>query len=282
MNIIDDKTMNQPFTYDSVHLRPCEQIDLHQDSSWELSYVIIGAGTRLIGDTTEIFHSGEVILIPPEIPHCWYFDNQVTDTQGKIANITVHFQSQWLDLISLAFPLLNNHITRLLERQDAVKFTHQRAARIIRLLETMRDLSAEHRIAHMIELILAISETEDEFIVGKRRKHDRRQERIDQIRVFIICNSQKSITIDDTARHLNMNRSAFCSFFKRTTGKTFVNYLNELRVEQACQLLKQHRMSISEICFHVGFNNIPYFNRVFKRLKGMSPTQYIFHTLQDI
>ena len=82
------QTENHSYTFDCVHLAPDEQIGSHQHSTWELSYVITGAGMRTIGDMTEPFSSGEVVLVPPGISHCWYFDNKVTDTEGKIENIT--------------------------------------------------------------------------------------------------------------------------------------------------------------------------------------------------
>ena len=76
------------------------------------------------------------------------------------------------------------------------------------------------------------------------------------------------------ARHIGMNRTSFCIFFKRTTGQTFVTYLNEHRIRLACQLLRQKKMSVSEICYAVGFNDVPYFNRVFKRCNGVTPRKY--------
>ena len=84
------------------------------------------------------------------------------------------------------------------------------------------------------------------------------------------------ITLDDVARHVGMNRTSFCIFFKKVSGKTFVTYLNEYRIELACRLLKQQKVSVAEICYQVGFNNVPYFNRVFKKMKGVSPSEYVF------
>ena len=94
------------------------------------------------------------------------------------------------------------------------------------------------------------------------------------IRIFVTCNAYRNISLDDVVRHVGMNKSAFCTFFKQSIGKTFITYLNEYRIELACQLLKQENISISEICYHVGFTDIPYFNRVFKKHKGCSPSQY--------
>ncbi|WP_103984048.1 cupin domain-containing protein [Parabacteroides chinchillae] len=100
----------QSFSYDYVRLSPTEQIGLHRQSSWELTLIVIGSGIKLIGDTTEPFQSGEVVIIPPEIPHCWYFNGNNTDTEGKIVNITLSFTNEFLDHCSLNFPELHQYI----------------------------------------------------------------------------------------------------------------------------------------------------------------------------
>ena len=94
---------------------------------------------------------------------------------------------------------------------------------------------------------------------------------MNQIQTYVICNAKRDITLDDVARYVGMNRASFCIFFKKATGKTFVTYLNEYRIGLACQLLRQKRMTVSEICYNVGFNNVPYFNRTFKRHKASPP-----------
>ena len=103
----------QSFLYDYVRLSPKEQIGLHRQSSWELTLVVIGSGIKLIGDTIEPFQSGEVVIIPPEIPHCWYFNGNNTDTEGKIVNITLSFTNEFLDHCSQAFPELRRYIEDL-------------------------------------------------------------------------------------------------------------------------------------------------------------------------
>ncbi len=130
------------------------------------------------------------------------------------------------------------------------------------------------RLSSFIRLLAVLPLADETNIVGKYKERDRKQERLDMIRVFVACNAYRNISLDDVVRHVGMNKSAFCTFFKQSTGKTFVAYLNEYRIEQACQLLKKEDISISEICYQVGFADIPYFNRVFRKHKGCSPSQY--------
>jgi AraC-like DNA-binding protein len=93
----------------------------------------------------------------------------------------------------------------------------------------------------------------------------------------MVCNAKRRISVSEISRHIGMSKSSFCIFFKKATGKTFVNYLNEYRIETACQLLNTTKNSVSDICYEVGFEDIPYFNRVFKKTKSMSPKEYRGH-----
>ena len=83
-----------------------------------------------------------------------------------------------------------------------------------------------------------------------------------------------TISLDEIAAEVGMNRSAFCSYFKRCKGMTFSQFVTQYRLNTACELLKHSQKQISEICFAVGFNDVPHFNRVFKELEGVSPKDY--------
>ncbi len=263
------------FIYTDVHLLPEEQIDLHEQEYWELSYVIIGAGTRIIGNVREPFKSGEVLLIPPRIPHCWYFGKEETDKRGRISNITVMFSNQLLDELPALFPSLQEKIDAMKQRKDAVQFEKEKANEIISLLLQMRQQTEAERIPTFISLLMETAADGDERILGKYQKPDPAQERLDKVKVYVVCNFNRDISLDDMASHVAMNRSAFCTFFKRATGTTFFEYLNQYRIDQACRLLRLQTYNIAEVCYQCGFNNVPYFNRLFRRIVGMSPGEYV-------
>ncbi len=264
----------QSFSYDYVRLSPQEQIGLHRQSSWELTLIVTGSGIRLIGDTTEPFQSGEVVIIPPEIPHCWYFNGSNTDAKGKIVNITLLFTNELLDRCSQSFPELHRYVEDLKDNRSALKYNDSQSVVIASILKSMCKQNEVERLSSFIRLLAVLPLADKTHTVGKYKEKDRKQERLDMIRIFVICNAYRNISLDDVVRHVGMNKSAFCTFFKQSIGKTFITYLNEYRIELACQLLKQEKKTISEICYHVGFTDIPYFNRVFKKHKGCSPSQY--------
>ena len=265
----------QSYVFHNVQLAPKEQIGMHQQDTWELTWVITGSGMRIIGDTMEKFESGEVIFIPPEVPHCWYYDNEITDKKGKNASVTLFFENSFINNCSGCFPELQEYCQKINKLTHAIKFIGEKSNKIISILKKMRKENEADRIASIIKLIIVIAENErSQYNVGKYQKIDKEKIRLDQIRIFVICNAKRNITLSDIARHVGMNRASFCIFFKKATGKTFINYLNEFRIELACQLLKNSKNSIADICYETGFNDMSYFNRIFKRLKKVSPTVY--------
>ena len=109
------------------------------------------------------------------------------------------------------------------------------------------------------------------------RKSD--NENLDRIYEYIFKNFNTPIHSKDVAEVAHMNASAFSRFFKRVHRKTFTRYLNEIRVGYACKLLMENKNSVSSVCYESGFNNISNFNRQFKSIVGMSPSDYVrLHT----
>ena len=90
----------------------------------------------------------------------------------------------------------------------------------------------------------------------------------------MVNNNHNRITLQNVARHISMNSSSFCTFFKREKGKSFISALNEYRINCSCLMLRETNMPVSEICFAVGFNDIPWFNRSFRKQIGVLPKDY--------
>ena len=100
------------------------------------------------------------------------------------------------------------------------------------------------------------------------------EERLRRINIFISCNYNRDISVDVIARHVGMNRSALCTFYRRQTGKTIIEAVNARRFEVATNLLRRQELSIQQVCFSSGFRDVPYFFRLFKRQYGMTPKSY--------
>lgn len=265
--------------YDYVCLSPDEQMPLHRQASWELTYIVVGSGVRLIGGTSESFTRGEVILIPPGIPHCWYFSDADTDGSGKIVNITLKFRTPLVAACGRAFPELAEAAEglRRMEQDRAVKYGEPASGEIAAALRGMREADEVGRLVAFLGLLPALARgAAGAVAVGGGKAADKRRERIDSVRVFVECNVSRGIRLDDVAGHVGMNRSSFCVFFKQATGTTFVSWLNRFRISAACRLLRQEgeRLQVAEVCYRTGFRDVPHFNRTFRKIVGCTPSEY--------
>ena len=260
------------YYFDHVKLKPDKQIVLHTQESWELSCVVTGCGEREIGDVCQPFKSGDLVLVPPGIPHVWHFSPQCTDAHGCIENITLQFEDAFLVRVSQTFPALVPIVRRIRGYADALVFAPAQKKRIIATLRCMCDESDEERASSVVSLLIQMADA-GHYIGHYERKSDLVSRWLMQVRVYVSCNYQRLITLDEMAQHVGMNRSAFCTFFRKHAGQTFMNYLNAYRVNMAQRLLAQERMSVTEACFASGFNDLSYFCRIFRRYKGYPPSK---------
>ena len=262
------------FLFDAVCLPPDLQIPLHSQTSWELSCVITGEGTRLLSDVSEAFSEGEVVMIPSGVRHCWYFNKDKTDKDGNIENITIFFDRNFLDNVASCFPEFSEHIKHMLDAPNAIVFSGDNRARIYALMLRMRDESVEKRVLTFMEILLVISEDKTGRVILDTKPRNKAEVRMSQIRSFVNCNFSREISIEEMAAHVGMNKSAFCTFVKKEIGLTFTNYVNDVRLNLASSALKESELRISEIGASVGLTDTPYFCRIFKKKFGMTPTEY--------
>ena len=264
--------MNSPaFVFDDVRIPPSRQIGMHSAPVWELSCVLYGAGTRTIGDLTEPIRQGEIILIPPEIPHVWRFDPAVTDADGNIANISVFFEPLILDSMLRLFPEMSATLEKIRSQTQAISYSGEAQSEIMELLLSMRGLSPEHRFPLMMKLLTAISDTSESRCAGRNNTLSRTAQRLEKVRVYCVCNYARPITLEEISAHVGMNKSAFCTFMRRHAGISLSEYVNALRLTRAMEKLSHSDSTIAEIALDCGFQNVTYFNRLFRTRYGRTP-----------
>lgn len=272
--IFAKKMDNRDFCIDNVRLRPDEQIGRHSHSNWELSLVVKGSGIRQIGDTNSPFADDDLVIIPPEIPHCWHFDENYTDSEGYIANITIKFTTHFLEQCAATFAPIAHDIIVLMNEKTSFTFDAERKKKLTAIMNDIVNADAREQCHLIIKLLSIIISDGKVIAVGKADSRDRISRRLDSVRIYTSCNLNRHITIDEIARHVGMNRSAFCSFFKKATGESYVTYLNRRRIDKVCERLRTDDSSISDIAYTCGFNNMPYFNRTFRHMTGTNPSHY--------
>lgn len=269
------------FTVDYVRIVWNEHLSFHQQKTWELSHVMIGKGTRIIGDIIEPFSQGEVILIPPDIPHSWSYDESISNENGEIENITIVFSDRLLNYLAMAFPELETVISEIQSNKAAISFSGDTLKQLQKKMISMIRETKIEQIASLVKIFALIASQENSDIVGHPVVDDKQNKRLQQIYWYVMNHFQQDITLEEISKFVDMEKTSFCSFFKKMTGKTFFTYLTEYRIESSCQMLMKTDKSITDVCFASGFRDIPHYNRVFKKLKKVTPSVYRKSILQE-
>lgn len=262
------------FVYISQHIAPSLEAKMHRHEAWELYFVTHGSGIRMTGDTLMPFSEGDVVLIPPSMPHYWEYKSESANDSGEITYLMVAFSPGLIDKCMAVFPEIRNKLYGQILPAEALKYGAGSSVEIKHSLKRMKDLDDIGQLSEMIRLIPIIFTTKDHSLIGKPIKIERDIRRMQQVAEYVMAHYVHHITLDDIATHIGMNRSAFCTFFKRNKGMTFSQFVTQYRLETACELLKTSQKQVSEICFAVGFNDLPHFIRVFTATYGMSPTKF--------
>ena len=263
------------YTFDHVRITPDKQIGRHSQSGYELDYIITGRGIRTLGSVSEPFQEGEVVLVPPEVPHQWSFDPVAVDRGGCIENISFHFPPTFPEKLADIFPELSQKMMRLQDLTEAVRYEGAARERLVKLLMDMDSKAPEARSASSVLLMAEMANLGDAVRVSSISKLSSAEKRLEKIRIYVRCNYARPITIEEIAAYVGMNRTAFCAFYKKETGTTFITALNDFRLEMAAQFLQSHpEMPVSDVAESVGFGTLPHFVRCFTKWKGVSPGKW--------
>ena len=125
-----------------------------------------------------------------------------------------------------------------------------------------------------MRILCIISKSSNLKSAGHFSHNDSREDKLHKVKVYVRCNYKRRITIRDVSEQVGMSETGFCNFWKQMTGGKFWDYLTAERIEAACHLLQTGGLSVSDVCYQSGFNDLAYFCRTFKKHKGMTPSQY--------
>jgi AraC-like DNA-binding protein len=242
--------------------------------------VLEGTGTRFIGDSIQYFEAGDTVFLGPNLPHLWrsdkmYFENNSTlKTHGIVLYFTEDFLgSDFFEKseMSVLNALLKNSSRGLVWSGKTKQHV------IDRLLE-LRNIKGFKRILILLDLLHSLSQSKDyQFITNENYTNLHKlseTERMQKVYEYVSKNFKDTIKLSDIAEKVNMSEAAFCRYFKKRTNRSFVDFVNEIRIGNACKLLSQNTLNISGICFESGFNTISNFNFHFKKIVGKTPSEY--------
>ncbi len=247
---------------------------LHQHEEIQLSLILKGEGTLIVGDTVNYYKQGDVLVIGSNLPHVFKSDVEASPQSHMLSLFFTEtcFGDHFFELeelkelhsffkrSTLGFKIRPK--SKELENLFLKLKTNSKLKRFIILLKLLKKTSkVEHK-----SLSSFIYEKKYTAIEGKRMQ---------DVFEYTMTNYDKDISLETIAGVAAMTKNAFCKYFKRRTNKTYFRFLNELRIEHACKLMGDSKdFSIAEIAYKSGFKNISNFNRQFKAIKLTSPSTY--------
>lgn len=243
----------------------------HFHPEYELTYIVKGSGYRLVGNTYEEFQAGDFVLLGRHVPHTW----SGKSLEGEpVEAVVIQFIKEPMDSIlscqeGVALQNLLN------EAAYGIRFTVREAW--IQQLNHLVTLEGLNRMLLGIALLEELAQAPYERISPNPIHHSfspQQELRINTICRYIIGHFSEPLTVEKVASVSGMSTSNFCKFFKKATGKTFSDYVNEIRIQEACMLLRETERKISTVASDCGFETLSYFNRVFLAKKNCRPMAY--------
>lgn len=246
----------------------------HFHPEYEIVYISKGRGKRHIGDHISYYEDGDLIFLGPNLPH-FAFTEELFEEHVEVV---IQMKADFLGRDFFERPELQA-IRQLFERSEqGLIFTGETKKRVGERLQRMIQMSNFERLLELLSVLQDLATSKEYNILNvsnyalevSSQDHDR----METVYNYVQENFQSDVHLDEVAKRASMTVPAFCRYFKKLTRKTFTEFVNEIRIAHACRLLGDEHLSISEVSFESGFNNLSHFNKQFKNITGASPREY--------
>jgi AraC-like DNA-binding protein len=258
---------------------PFFNMPYHFHSEYELVYINAGSGTRYIGDTVQKFAAGDMVFMGPDLAHLWINPRKYheQDSSLKVEATVIQFSRELLEsLVDLPEFTRVKHFLEASQQGFIIK--GETREHTLSLIEVLLKAQGVQRIVLLLQVldVLSLSNHIQQLnFSASATPQTHQDQRVDRVHQFVQSCYDQALSCRDAARLINMEQAAFCRFFKGQTQKTFTQYLNETRIDKACQLLLRGGQSVTQVAYSAGFGNLANFYRQFKRIMGTTPRRFL-------
>ena len=246
----------------------------HFHPAYELTWICRGKGIRYVGRTAQAFIDGDLVFLGANLPHCWINQGQ----EDQVSAHVIQFEENFLGKEFFTIPEMAL-VKKLFEKAKSGlsvegSSKNQIQEKILRLAKS----NPTERISLLLEVLTILSVSEQVLpldVVSSKLTHDLPEtSRFNQVMSFLIENFKNDIQLEQIADIAHLSPTSFCRYFKSMMQKTFTEVVLEFKIQHACQQLSNTELPISQIALDSGFDDLPYFNRKFKRMTGTNPMAY--------
>ncbi len=248
----------------------------HYHPEYELTFITKGRGKRLVCDSYQDFSEGDLVLLGPMLPHTWVSEKiKKQHCEAIVIQFSTAFISSLLQYSELAA------VEKILQKAArGVSFTGSQARLVHAMLQQMLTCSHIEKLALLLRVLHSLSSTKAVLLssgIFKPLAGVANEQRINKVFHYVERGFRNIVTIEQAAKLIHLSESAFCRFFKKASGKTFSDYVNDIRIAHACSLLIETDKPVAQAAYESGFETLTYFNRVFLKKKGVQPAVFRKH-----
>jgi AraC-like DNA-binding protein len=259
------------------HGYPYRTVRWHFHPEYEIHLIVATTGKMFVGDHISSFAPGNLVLLGPNLPHNWVSDVPEGETVEQ-RNLILQFGQEFVARCMESFPEWRQVEALLAASRRGVLFGAQTSVTLQPLFMELLTARGLRRLMLFMSMLEVLVNAEDsELLASPAYQADPSgfaATRINHALSYIGKNLASELRESDLAQLAGQSVSAFSRYFRRHTGMPFVQYVNRMRINLACQLLMDDALSVTDICYKIGFNNLSNFNRQFLVAKGMSPSKF--------
>ncbi|MBL1434903.1 MAG: AraC family transcriptional regulator [Rhodobacteraceae bacterium] len=249
----------------------------HAHEEYELHLIVETRGKAFVGDYIGDFKAGDLFMTGPNLPHNWV-TNKVWTKPIETRDMLVQFSHESVAKLAEGFPEFSQVLQMLQLAQSGILFEDFNPTFARGHMESVRDNKGAERILAFIRFLVRLNEHAEKKTLSAARlilpAGGSKQARIAEVIDFITENFSEGISVGTAAKMASMTEITFSRNFQSVTGNSFVEFLNRIRIGEACGMLYASDTQITTIAQNAGFKNLANFNRHFLKLKGMTPSEY--------
>ncbi|MDC0551326.1 AraC family transcriptional regulator [Amylibacter sp.] len=259
------------------HGWPTDLCRWHAHEEYELHLIVETRGKAFVGNFIGNFEPGSLFLTGPNLPHNWVTDSVSTE-KIEIRDMLVQFSQKSFEKLAEGFPEFGG-IRKMLDlAASGILFKGFNSTFARGHMEAIRDSIGPERILAFIRFLVRLNEHAEKVTLSETKlvnvDGNSKYARIGNIIDHILENFDVDLNAVDAADMAGMSLTTFGRNFSSVTGHSFVEFVNRVRIGQACGMLYASDDQVTSICFDVGFKNVANFNRHFLKIKGMTPSVY--------
>ncbi len=249
---------------------PFFEFKWHYHPEFELTLIKKGRGQRIVGDSHQSFAENDLVLLGSGLPHTWFTDPGACNSEAVVIQFSENFLENFIKLTEF------RQVHELLqEAKHGIFF--QSDETIIQRITDLPQKETLFRITELLSILQLLAAKERHYLSSKDlviTGNTKTQNRINKVCQYVQTHSHEKINIEQVAGMAYLSKSAFCKFFKRVMKTNFSDYVNDIRIANACRWLTSSDNTIKEIALDTGFESLTYFNRIFLKKKRITPSEF--------